>query len=140
MPENNPELVPLPLETNCIGFFQLSDCVNAALRTQIGDRLRLQEQNSGVLHLLKAIQQHAGVPAAERWVMEESIGCMIDVLATATVQSEDIAPSGPGISVSQLVRSSHLALRKKETRHKPRTWEECLGDVIDQRDNNPCKQ
>ncbi|KAJ7510791.1 hypothetical protein B0H11DRAFT_1900155 [Mycena galericulata] len=104
MPENDPELVPLPLETICIGFFQLSDRVNAALRTQIGDRLRLQEQNSRVLHLLEAIQQHAGViPAAERWVMEESIGRMLDVLATAMVQSEDIVPSGPCISVSELV-------------------------------------
>ncbi|KAJ7431859.1 hypothetical protein B0H11DRAFT_2261330 [Mycena galericulata] len=86
MPENDPEVVPLPLETICIGFFQLSD------------------RNSGVLHLLEAIQQHAGViPAAERWVMEESIGRMLDALATETVQSEDIAPSGPHISVSQLV-------------------------------------
>ncbi|KAJ7483792.1 hypothetical protein B0H11DRAFT_2231939 [Mycena galericulata] len=67
MPENDPELVPLPLETIHIGFFQLSDRVNAALHTQSGDHLRLQEQNSGVLHLLEAIQQHAGViPAAER--------------------------------------------------------------------------
>ncbi|KAJ7472938.1 hypothetical protein B0H11DRAFT_2195834 [Mycena galericulata] len=97
----NPEIV----ETSIYRFLPaLSDRVNAALRTQIGDHLRLQEQNSGVLHLLEAIQQYAGViPAAERWVMEESIGRMLDALATATVQSEDIAPSGPRISVPQLV-------------------------------------
>ncbi|KAJ7441663.1 hypothetical protein B0H11DRAFT_1932849 [Mycena galericulata] len=66
MPENDPELVPLPLETIHIGFFQLSDRVNAALHTQTGD---------GVLHLPEAIQQHVGViPAAERRVTEERIG------------------------------------------------------------------
>ncbi|KAJ7511323.1 hypothetical protein B0H11DRAFT_2269071 [Mycena galericulata] len=76
-------------------------------------RLSALEQNSGVLHLLEAIQQHAGViPAAEQWVMEESIGCMLDVLATATVQSEDIVPSGPGISVSQLFVMRGLQARR----------------------------
>ncbi|KAJ7447782.1 hypothetical protein B0H11DRAFT_1929530 [Mycena galericulata] len=113
MPENDPSL-----------FHSLWRLSSSRIVSMLRCALKV-EQNSGVLHLLEAIQQHAGViPAAERWVMEESIGCMLDVLATATVQSEDIVPSGPGISVSQLVRSSHLALRKKETRHKPRTREE----------------
>jgi hypothetical protein len=51
------QLVPLRLETIRIGFHQLGDRVNAALHTQIGDRLRLQEQHRGVLRLLEAIQQ-----------------------------------------------------------------------------------
>ena len=52
-----PTLIPLPLETIRIAFVQLGDRVNAALHTQIGDRLRLQEQHGGVLRLLEAIQQ-----------------------------------------------------------------------------------
>ncbi|KAJ7806967.1 hypothetical protein B0H13DRAFT_2484616 [Mycena leptocephala] len=45
----------------------VGDRVNAALRTQIGDRLQLQEQNGGVLQMLQAIQEHADViPAYER--------------------------------------------------------------------------
>jgi hypothetical protein len=50
-------LVPLRLETIRIGFIQLGDRVNAALRTQVGDRLRLSEQNSGVLRMLQATQE-----------------------------------------------------------------------------------
>jgi hypothetical protein len=36
---------------------QLGDHVNAALHSQIGDHLHLQEQSSGVLHMLDAIHQ-----------------------------------------------------------------------------------
>ncbi|KAF7335038.1 Integrase catalytic domain-containing protein [Mycena venus] len=100
------QLVPLRLESIRIAFFQLGDRVNAALHTQIGDRLRLQEQNSGVLRLLEAIhQKHADViPVAERQVMESSIDNMLDALSSATLQSEDI-PSGPGMSVAHAVRT-----------------------------------
>jgi hypothetical protein len=57
MADNEPVLIPLRLETIRIAFMQLGDRVNAALRTQIGDRLRLQEHNGGVLRMLEAIQQ-----------------------------------------------------------------------------------
>jgi hypothetical protein len=56
MADHEPVLIPLRLETIRIAFIQVGDRVNAALRTQIGDRLRLQEQNSGVLRMLQAIQ------------------------------------------------------------------------------------
>ncbi|KAJ7740477.1 hypothetical protein DFH07DRAFT_751592 [Mycena maculata] len=105
----DPELVPLPLETIRIAFFQLTDRVNTALRTQIGDRLCLQEQNGGVLRLLQSIQQHADViPVAEHQIMEDSITQMLEALATASVQSEDPPPAGPGISVS---RTTHTGQR-----------------------------
>jgi hypothetical protein len=55
MADNEPILIPLRLETIRIAFIQVGDCVNAALRTQIGDRLQLQEQNGGVLQMLQAI-------------------------------------------------------------------------------------
>lgn len=57
MADNEPVLIPLRLETIRIAFMQLGDRVNAALRTQIGDRLRLQEHNGSVLRMLEAIQQ-----------------------------------------------------------------------------------
>jgi hypothetical protein len=57
MADDGPMLVPLHLETVQIAFMQLGDRVNAALHTQIGDRLRLQEQSSGVLRMLDAIHQ-----------------------------------------------------------------------------------
>jgi hypothetical protein len=50
-------LIPLHLETIQIGFMQLGNRVNDALHTQIGDRLCLQEQSSGVLRMLDAIHQ-----------------------------------------------------------------------------------
>jgi hypothetical protein len=118
MVDNDPPLVPLPLETIRIAFFQLGDRVRAALHTQIGDCLRLQEQSSGVLRLLEAIHQvhfvvcdvfpahtpalhkHAAIiPASEQQVMEASISNMLDALSSATLQSEDIT-SGPGVSVA----------------------------------------
>ena len=104
MADPEPELVPLRLESIRIAFFQLGDRVNGALHTQIGDRLCLQEQNSGVLRLLAAIHQvrdlsmfcwrnvlkslfqHSDViPPAERQVMEASIDNMLDALSTATL-------------------------------------------------------
>ncbi|KAJ6605986.1 hypothetical protein B0H10DRAFT_1886486, partial [Mycena sp. CBHHK59/15] len=100
MAEPDPLLVPLPLETIRIAFLQLGDRVNAALRTQIGDRVRIQEQHGAVLRLLEAIHQHTDlIPVAERQVLEDSISCMLEALLTATVQSQDI-PSSPGMSVS----------------------------------------
>ncbi|KAJ7355286.1 hypothetical protein DFH08DRAFT_954780 [Mycena albidolilacea] len=73
MADNEPVLIPLRLETIRIAFMQLEDRVNAALRTQIGDRLRLREHNGGVLRMLEAIQQHSDViPPAERQVMEDN--------------------------------------------------------------------
>jgi hypothetical protein len=57
MADNEPILIPLRLETIRIAFIQVGDRVNGALRTQIGDRLRLQEQNGGVLRMLQAIQE-----------------------------------------------------------------------------------
>ncbi|KAJ6449089.1 hypothetical protein DFH09DRAFT_1352771 [Mycena vulgaris] len=106
MADVDPELVPLPLETIRVAFFQLTDRVNAALHTQIGDRLRLQEQNGGVLRLLQSIQQHAAViPVAEGQVMEDSITQMLAALATASVKSEDPVPAGAGISVSHPVHT-----------------------------------
>ncbi|KAJ7818066.1 hypothetical protein B0H14DRAFT_3474124 [Mycena olivaceomarginata] len=93
-------LVPLRLETVRIAFMQLGDRMNAALHTQIGDRLRLQEQSSGVLHMLDAIHQHSDViPASEREIMEQSIQDMIQALDVVTVQSADL-PSAPAISVT----------------------------------------
>ncbi|KAJ7017241.1 hypothetical protein C8F04DRAFT_923419, partial [Mycena alexandri] len=81
------------LETIRIVFMQLGERVNAALHTQIGDRLRLQEQHGGVLRMLEAIQQHADViPPAERQVMESSIDAVNQALTTATFQSEDPPP------------------------------------------------
>ncbi|KAJ7769546.1 hypothetical protein B0H14DRAFT_3509459 [Mycena olivaceomarginata] len=107
MADNEPVLIPLRLETICIAFMQLGDCVNAALRTQIGDRVRLQEQNGGVLRMLEAIQQHSDViPTAERQVMEVSIDAMIQALATAAVQSEDL-PSRPAIQVTHQELTGH---------------------------------
>ncbi|KAF7358806.1 Integrase catalytic domain-containing protein [Mycena sanguinolenta] len=111
MADPEPELVPLRLESIRIAFFQLGDRVNGALHTQIGDRLRLQEQNSGVLRLLAAIHEHSDViPPAERQVMESSIENMLDALSTATLQSDDI-PSGPGISVSRPPSGSNFVVR-----------------------------
>ncbi|KAJ6552901.1 hypothetical protein B0H19DRAFT_899411, partial [Mycena capillaripes] len=112
------------LETICIAFMQLGDRVNAALRTQIGDRVRLHEQNSGVLRMLEAIQQgrltshlfclsltqlpqHSDViPAAERQVMEVSVDAMIQALATAAVQLEDL-PHGPAVQVTYQEPTGH---------------------------------
>ncbi|KAJ6540378.1 hypothetical protein B0H19DRAFT_1268968 [Mycena capillaripes] len=103
MASDESQLVPLRLETIRIAYFQLGDRVNAALHTQIGDRLRLQEQNGGVLRLLEAIQQHSDViPVAERHIMEEGLDAMLEALSAATIQSEDIA-AGPGISFSRAV-------------------------------------
>ncbi|KAJ6627693.1 hypothetical protein B0H10DRAFT_2210209 [Mycena sp. CBHHK59/15] len=105
MADEEPVLIPLRLETIRIAFMQLGDRVNAALRTQIGDRLRIQEQNGGVLWMLEAIQQHSDViPPAERQVMETSIDSMIQALATAAVQSEDL-PSTLAISVAHQERT-----------------------------------
>ncbi|KAJ7677151.1 hypothetical protein B0H17DRAFT_945306 [Mycena rosella] len=100
MADDEPVLIPLRLETIRIAFMQLGDRVNTALQMQIGDRLRLQEQNSGVLRTLEAIQQHSDViPIAEHQVMEDSINSMIQALSTATVQSQDL-PSTRGILVA----------------------------------------
>ncbi|KAF8172599.1 hypothetical protein K438DRAFT_1981449 [Mycena galopus ATCC 62051] len=91
MDADEPRLIPLRLESIHIAFMQLADRVNLALHTQIGDRLRIQEQNSGVLRMLESIHQHADViPVAERQVMEETIDNMITLLTAAAVQSEDI--------------------------------------------------
>jgi hypothetical protein len=49
MADDGPVLVPLRLETVRIAYLQLGDRVTAALHTQIGDRLHLPEQHSGVL-------------------------------------------------------------------------------------------
>src|ERR1700761_7735484 len=54
---DGPLLVPLRLESIRIAFLQLGRRVEAALHTQIGDRLRLHEQNNSVLLLLNAIHQ-----------------------------------------------------------------------------------
>ncbi|KAJ7657686.1 hypothetical protein DFH06DRAFT_1131464 [Mycena polygramma] len=103
MADDEPVLIPLRLETIRIAFLQLGDRVNATLRTQIGDRLRVQEQSSGALWMLEAIQQHSDViPAAERQVMETSIDSMIHALATAEVQSEDLPSTDEGHSNSLL--------------------------------------
>ncbi|KAJ7195202.1 hypothetical protein GGX14DRAFT_575732 [Mycena pura] len=100
MADFDPPLVPLRLESIRIAFLQLGDRVNAALHTQIGDRLRLQEQNGGVLRILEAIHQHADViPVPERQIMEQSVDAMTRALATATIQSEDL-PSRAAIQVT----------------------------------------
>ncbi|KAJ7342571.1 hypothetical protein DFH08DRAFT_811652 [Mycena albidolilacea] len=84
MADNGPVLVPLCLETIRIAYLQLGDRVTTALHTQIGDRLRLQEQHSGVLQ-----------------IMEQGVDTMIQALATATVQSVDL-PSEASIPVTYL--------------------------------------
>ncbi|KAJ7355297.1 hypothetical protein DFH08DRAFT_653173, partial [Mycena albidolilacea] len=90
------------LETIRIAYLQLGDRVTAALHTQIGDRLRLQEQHSGVLQMLDAIHQHSDViPVPERQIMEQGVDTMIQALATATVQSVDL-PSEASIPVTYL--------------------------------------
>ncbi|KAJ6622372.1 hypothetical protein B0H10DRAFT_2214508 [Mycena sp. CBHHK59/15] len=105
MADEETVLIPLRLETIRIAFMQLGDHVNTALSTQIGDRLHIQEQNGGVLRMLEAIQQHFNViPLAERQVMETSINSMIQALATAAVQSEDL-PSTLAISVAHQERT-----------------------------------
>ncbi|KAJ7657962.1 hypothetical protein B0H17DRAFT_1213354 [Mycena rosella] len=94
------ELVPLPLETICIAFSQLGDRVNAALRTQIGDQLRLQEQHGGVLQLQEAIQQHIHIiPPAEWQIMEDSLLRMLESLSSAVVQSGDL-PATTSVTVA----------------------------------------
>ncbi|KAJ7772766.1 hypothetical protein B0H14DRAFT_3589988 [Mycena olivaceomarginata] len=100
MADDGPVLIPLRLETIRIAFMQLGDRVNAALHTQIGDRLRLQEQSSGVLRMLDAIHQHSDmIPVSEREIMGQSIEDMIQALDVVTVQSADL-PSVPAISVT----------------------------------------
>ncbi|KAJ7727398.1 hypothetical protein B0H16DRAFT_1470974 [Mycena metata] len=99
------ELVPLRLETMHVAFLQLGHRVNAAFHTQIGDRLRLQEHNSGVLCFLQAVQEHSDViPAPEHQVMEESVNNMLVALSTATVQSEG-PPSMTAVSVAAPVHA-----------------------------------
>ncbi|KAJ6605746.1 hypothetical protein B0H10DRAFT_2440176 [Mycena sp. CBHHK59/15] len=93
MADPDPLLVPLPLGPIRIAFLQLGDRVNAALRTQIGDRVRIQEQHGAVLQLLEAIHQHTDlIPVAECQVLEDSISCMLEALSTATVQSRTSHP------------------------------------------------
>ncbi|KAF8147515.1 hypothetical protein K438DRAFT_1779993 [Mycena galopus ATCC 62051] len=91
MDADKPQLIPLHLESICIIFMQLADRVNLALHTQIGDWLRIQEQNSGVLRMLESIHQ--------RQVMEETIDHMVTLLTAAAVQSEDI-PARAAIPVT----------------------------------------
>ncbi|KAJ6525204.1 hypothetical protein B0H19DRAFT_1276282 [Mycena capillaripes] len=95
MADNDPVLIPLRLETICIALMQLGDRVNAALHRQIGDRVRLHEQNSGGAYW-----------AAERQVMEVSIDAMIQALATAAVQSEDL-PHGSAVQVTYQEATGH---------------------------------
>ncbi|KAF8131742.1 hypothetical protein K438DRAFT_1788206 [Mycena galopus ATCC 62051] len=111
MDADEPRLIPLRLESICIAFMQLADRVNLALHTQIGDRLRIQEQNSGVLRMLESIHQHADViPVAERQVMEETIDNMITLLTAAAVQSEDI-PARAAIPIDPSFLAYGLDLR-----------------------------
>ncbi|KAJ7687447.1 hypothetical protein B0H17DRAFT_1136339 [Mycena rosella] len=93
------ELVPLPLETIHIVFSQLGDRVNAALCTQIRDKLRLQEQHGGVLWLQEAIQQHIHIISpAEQQIMEDSLLRMLKLLSSAVIQSQDL-PATTSVTV-----------------------------------------